>query len=403
MPVSIGFLMVLLLAFGFAPNFAMAAGDPATTPAAPPTEGTKEWYDLEKAKYEAEKAANDAKKAALESKFPSDAVTKSTGALTQTGETLPIAEQLALRAGAKLGQGIGDKAKGESGALKILVTSRSDFAEVGAESTWFMHELARRKEIAAQVKIALQVLLVIVQQRAKEIPSTKGAGGLLAADALLKGAVNLLGYFKSDFDIKSVTVTPQDEVLFSAITSKLGAKAFREGWLLPPKVPKVFQALDALSNELVDASDTAAALKLSEKDLNESEKAALAEYVAVIIDNATFVSSAAQRAADGKPGVLQRVIAGETISSAGLTHILFAKFVAAGGSGITRKNLFQLNPRLAYVGTATVVYTLTDVATGTIQASGVGTCAWPMRIALHEVAKNIDQFNADANLNCQFF
>lgn len=378
----------------------VAAQDPETPtiPAGPPVPGSKEYYDLIKAKYDAEKAANDAAAAALASKYPSGDVTKLTAALTFGGDALPIAEQLALRAASILGEIIGQTAAGiacaaEDTECKVLVTARSDIAALGAERVWFTAELKRRTDSATSTATAMSGLLSSAQKRIAEAeklkppPKAFGTPFALGADAILKAGVNLLGYFKADYDVQGRGVTADDEAVLSGITASLKGNSVREGWVVPKADSTVLKSLDALNAQLLLGAQSASTLKSIEAKLTDQEKAGFTSLAAILTDHAAFIASATQAGAEGKPSLLQRLIANDHLFDPAITHVLYAKFVRGGAMAVSRKHLFQLSPRLSFVGVATVSYTLTKATDGTIAASGTGACTWPVKIVLADVGK----------------
>lgn len=393
--VLIAVLLTLITLSNTPLSVAAEESEAPAAPAAPPAPGTREYFDLVKAKYEAEKAANDAAAAALASKYPSGDVTKPTAAVTFSGDALPIAEQLSLRAAGKLGIAIGKAAKTKCANVaicKFLVTTRSDIAALGAERVWFENELKRRTASASSTAKALSDVLSSAQQRIAEgekaRPPTKfGTPFALGADAILKAGVSLLGYFKADYEVQGRGVTTDEEALLSGITAALNTSSVREGWAVPDGNSPVLASLNQLNAQLLLGAQSASALKSIEAKLTELEKAAFTSLAAILTDHSAFVTSTAQAGADGKPGLLQRIIANDHLFNPAITHVLYAKFVRGGAMAVSKKHLFQLSPRLSFVGVATVSYTLTTATDGTVAASGTEGCTWPMKIVLADVGK----------------
>jgi hypothetical protein len=371
-----------------------------------PVPGTKEYFDAEKAKYEAQKAAIDAEIAAQSAKFPSDSITKNTGAVTLPSEPSAIAERYALLAASKLGEKIGAKANAICNVTpcRVLVTARTDVSALVSERILLLTELDRRASEVAVTTSSLSTLLTAVQKRLTPSPPMVGTTALgtplLALNALFKSGASLAGFFKSDYDIKSGAVTGDDEVLLSSISRNLPLKAVREGWALPKINSPVIAKVNALGNALTLAAQAAASVESFGAKLNDDEKAQLAASLKTLTANATYLTAAFSSTADGKPGLIQRVVSLDAVLEPLPQYIVFAKMVRGGAMSVSRKHMFLLNPRVAFVGTATVSYSIVDAATGVVSDSGTASCSWSRQDALQTVGVDVETFNKGPEPAC---
>jgi hypothetical protein len=324
--------------------------------------------------------------------------------VTITGDAQPIAAQLSLRAGAELGRKLGLKASETCiGTSNILVTNRTDITALTAEYRLFRREVKRRTEAAERALEEIGELIEEVTGKQYAMVAAVPISELAVADAVLKGVTGLIGYFKSDYTIASHNVNPHDEVVLAGAANELGIRAVREGWTLATDDAAPLKDLDNLKLSVANGVRLAASLENHESKMEGPQKKKLGELKTELAEHATFVVASLQPATGGKPGLLQRILNADAILKHEPKYVLYAKFLQAGAMAVSRTHMFTLNPRLTFVGVATIAYTLSDAA-GYIRFSGTGICNWPMpRTKLQDVGVDLNLFNTPRNkdLDCR--
>jgi hypothetical protein len=231
----------------------------------------------------------------------------------------------------------------------------------------------------------------------------EGVAALGAAGVALDAVTKLAGYFRSDFSVQGIDMTPDDALLVAALANRLRAA---EGNRYAVHVPALYNpgalatGVDAIKNDLL-ANATAKAraqarsathdraagafAELAKKSVVPEEKVQLGEKAelhrkaaeslrgAIALQDALLTRLATPDDKGATPLVAVVRESAVVASLAGGARLLLVKASKTGGSLYTEKNLWTSFGRMPFFVGAGVVatYVLLDGVDGKVLASGV--------------------------------
>jgi hypothetical protein len=348
---------------------------------------------------EARKAQSDAEAAALKAAIGEVPSTSLSGAVTAGTSTGDIeATLLAAKA-------VGDAAATIAGVLRERVPAGATIVAMAvSEIPAFQNHIAYQTQLGI-VKLALEKATSAPRGAAKEEAVAEAAALPLAGAGLVLDAANkLLSFFRSEYSVAGVSVEASDLIAVTAVAGRLAET--KDGKTYKVIAPAIFNGkavADAGAFLVADITGLAALREVADSGARKHDaeadartKAAAAEQDparkremqdeavhskgradALRAAMAIFDTWFAKLSTPDDKGVVGLVtIAKEKAivdQLAGGGQLLAIKVVKAGGSYLTKRNLWTLlgGMPLYHMGGASVAFALLDGTTGRVTASGV--------------------------------
>lgn len=424
------FSCILLLVATSITGFAYGQTDPDPNAARlAQAQADKAVADAEKARWDAEAAASQAREAA--------ATAKASEAASKIGTVAPsgVAGSIEVKDGAGKGPAtilatsllgaLADEIAIKVNAAKVVILSGTEDGQL-AELQAFNVRKALIIQQFARAKARMQ------EAADADQASTRGfvAGmPVAAAGAILSAAANLGSYFKSDYSVGDVTLTPDDSLLAAVVAQKLrdaGKTVYLSSRTFVPDVDvvltRLFGNLSAGNDEAAqdarvadrrakglrdrigtikgDSSGTVAerarlsALASKWEDAAAASKSASAEYQAFM--TSMFTADAAGLVPLGK--VIRQEIVVSSVGRDGV--VLFLKVASSPAGYYTKKNLWTFLGGMPYYVTGGQVVSYAVVKTdGSVDAAGVLVRNSGFRKATDIAKFQLDQ-NPEAEARC---
>ncbi len=257
---------------------------------------------------------------------------------------------------------------------------------------------AQRTSTDALLQSAADKLDQVMPKAAPLLPAVHEAAFPSMVGAAFDAANKLLGYFRTDYTIQGITLTPDDVLLINALSSKLSGKATvlvpatYNAAALGTEVPILTQlkSMASMRIEVQQKADVASGLvtALDKAAATEADGAKKQQEISVSAELKTAADQAkiALTLYDGlmakittpddKAQVpLTAIIQQDAVQTAlaGGARLMTAKVSTVGGSYYTRKNLWSFFGCMPFftMGGVVVSYNILDGKTGAVLSAGV--------------------------------
>ena len=375
---------------------------------------------------DAQKELQTAELALLTARLPASTVTAPTGEVTsEAGGYMAelIAFQAMQRCAAETAERINDKLPGDARLLVVdtLAVAQGDFPRLLVQSQFDQYKKSfQEQQDKIEEQLQQEPPAAESEPEGKFVPEFAPALGaaftaLSVAPQVLGAAASLLSYFKTDYTIKSKTVTLADSALRAAVAGKIdkGQTRVLDFYLAgDSRLIKQYMALlegrfklelakTTYSEQVVNRlAGTIEEIKEQLKKLQDSKKEEertaadqakitglekeiprisaqkgdaeqiVARCTALISKFDEFVTLVTAKSGDEQPLLLQAAVR-DHILAVGTTHLLYLKVESKGGESITKKSIWTRGGETAFLGGVAASYILVDVTGAVLSADTI--------------------------------
>jgi hypothetical protein len=274
---------------------------------------------------------------------------------------------------------------------KILIVDTLDLVQhfvppVQLEAQFAVFEDRIRERITANHGVMRGVepraeRMLVPSLGVSSIPSVPGS-----VTATLSLLADIMGYFKTDVSMKGRKVEIKSQVLGPIIAERITnhdtfISNFR--WLAESAILTRFAALRQQRDELVATRDQLANIAIeldghadhAQQDRVEHIQQALTASKALIEEFDAFSMAITQVGEGQQMPLLAFAAVADQVQQLGITHFLYLGVVSSGGEVITKRQIFFLTPKVAFLGGAVYSYVLADTSGKVILADMVSVLA----------------------------
>jgi hypothetical protein len=362
--------------------------------------------EYKKSLAETQKAIAEAQKATVEALIPASKLQPQEGK-TEADEkfgyvTELVAYQVLKEQAKEIGKEIDAKLDPQK-KHKVLIVDELDFATedlslVHLEALFKLFQDSISKQLDENKKIKEKVL-----------PAIKGVlpAAILAVSGIVGVVADIIGYFKTDYNIKGREVNLKDHAIFANVLSsitKVPVQIFKFHLIEKSEILSNFKALldqktqldtslamlktsvtKKLTDDIEEAKQVVSRLEVALEKLTteteirkeieekvkankksmEEKNALLVKTNAAILATETlltaisnFAESATKTPEDKSPPLLLKAALRKHIRTEGFTHLLNLKILSAGGEAVTMQQRIGKSGKLIFIGGCAISYIL---------------------------------------------